>query len=174
VLHQVAGPTAAGLLVAAASPGIALLVTAAAAAGAALCVAALPAGVDAEGTEGMIKVRGSLALVDLDADPDLMAPQLRGLRVFAGYAGWGGGQLAAEISRGDWLVVPALPDDVLAPPDTDLWGRILRRQGMPLALLASEPWSCVECWTSGHHGTCSVTAQSERSTGGPVRHTVPA
>jgi putative transcriptional regulator len=106
---------------------------------AALCVAALPAGVDAEGTEGMIKVRGSLALVDLDADPDLMAPRLRGLRVFAGYAGWGGGQLAAEISRGDWLVVPALPDDVLAPPDTDLWGRILRRQGMPLALLASYP-----------------------------------
>jgi predicted MFS family arabinose efflux permease len=42
VLHQVAGPTAAGLLVAAASPGIALLVTAAAAAGAALCVAGLP------------------------------------------------------------------------------------------------------------------------------------
>jgi putative transcriptional regulator len=106
---------------------------------AALCVAALPAGVDAERTEGMIKVRGSLALVDLGADPDLMAPRLRGLRVFAGYAGWGQGQLTGEISRGDWLVVPALPDDVLAPPDTDLWGRILRRQGMPLALLASYP-----------------------------------
>jgi putative transcriptional regulator len=106
---------------------------------AALCVAALPAGVDAECTDGMIKVRGSLALIDLDADPDLMAPQLRGLRVFAGYAGWGAGQLAAEVSRGDWLVVPALADDVLAPPDTDLWGCILRRQGMPLALLASYP-----------------------------------
>lgn len=106
---------------------------------AALCVAALPAGVDAERTAGMIKVRGSLALVDLEADPDLMAPQLRGLRVFAGYASWGAGQLAAEISRGDWVVVPALADDVLAPPDTDLWGRILRRQGMPLALLATYP-----------------------------------
>jgi putative transcriptional regulator len=106
---------------------------------AALCVAALPAGVDAERTEGMIKVRGSLVLVDLDADPDLMTPRLRGLRVFAGYASWGADQLAGEISRGDWLVVPALPDDVLAPPDTDLWGRILRRQGMPLALLATYP-----------------------------------
>jgi putative transcriptional regulator len=106
---------------------------------AALCVAALPAGVDAERTEGMIKVHGALALVDLDADPDLMAPRLRGLRVFAGYAGWGQGQLAEEIGRGDWVVVPALPDDVLAPPDTDLWGRILRRQGMPLALLATYP-----------------------------------
>ncbi len=106
---------------------------------AALCVAALPAGVDAERTEGMIRVRGSLALVDLAADPDLMAPRLRGLRVFAGYTGWGEGQLAGEIQRGSWVVVPALPDDVLAPPGTDLWSLILRRQGMPLALLATYP-----------------------------------
>ncbi|MGH3742922.1 MAG: YqgE/AlgH family protein [Micromonosporaceae bacterium] len=106
---------------------------------AALCVAALPAGVDAEHTEGVIKVRGSLALVQLDADPDLMAPRLRGLRVFAGYSGWDEGQLAGEIKRGDWIVVPALPDDVLAPPGTDLWGRVLHRQGMPLALLATYP-----------------------------------
>ena len=110
---------------------------------AALCVAALPAGVDADRTEGMIKVHGSLALVDLDADPDLMAPRLRGLRVFAGYAGWTDGQLADEIQRGDWVVTPALPDDVLAPPGTDLWGRILRRQGMPLALLATYPLDLV-------------------------------
>ena len=50
---------------------------------AALCVAALPAGVDAERTEGVIKVRGSLALVDLDADPELIAPataRVAGLR----------------------------------------------------------------------------------------------
>lgn len=106
---------------------------------AALCVAALPAGADTEPPEGMIILRGSLALVDLDADPDLVAPLLRGLRVFAGYAGWGEGQLQHEIDRGSWIVVPALADDVLAPPETDLWGRILRRQGMPLALLATCP-----------------------------------
>lgn len=106
---------------------------------AALCVAALPAGVDAATTEGMISVRGSLALVNLDTDPDVMVPRLRGLRVFAGYAGWDQGQLADEVDRGDWVVVPALPDDVLAPADTDLWSRTLRRQGMPLALLATYP-----------------------------------
>ena len=106
---------------------------------AALCVAALTAGIDAERTKGMSKVHGPLALLDLDADPNLMIPHLRGLRVFAGYAGWVHGQLSCEISHGDWLVVPALPDDVLAGPDIDLWGRILRRQGMPLALLATYP-----------------------------------
>ncbi|HEX2299896.1 MAG TPA: YqgE/AlgH family protein [Pseudonocardiaceae bacterium] len=106
---------------------------------AALCVAALPAGMDAASTEGMISVRGPLALLDLDADPDVMAPRLRGLRVFAGYAGWGHGQLDGEIERGDWVVVPALPDDVLAPAGIDLWSRTLRRQGLPLALLATYP-----------------------------------
>ncbi|HEX2297302.1 MAG TPA: YqgE/AlgH family protein [Pseudonocardiaceae bacterium] len=106
---------------------------------AALCVAALPAGVDAASTEGMISVRGPLALVDLDADPDLMVPRLRGLRVFAGYAGWDHGQLVGEIDRGDWVVVPALADDVLAPAGVDLWSRTLRRQGLPLALLATYP-----------------------------------
>ncbi|MGH3915248.1 MAG: YqgE/AlgH family protein [Pseudonocardiaceae bacterium] len=106
---------------------------------AALCVAALPAGMDAASTEGMISLRGTLALVDLDTDPKVMAPRLRGLRVFAGYAGWDQGQLDEEIERGDWVVVPALADDVLAPPGTDLWGRTLRRQGLPLALLATYP-----------------------------------
>jgi putative transcriptional regulator len=66
-------------------------------------------------------------------------PKVRGLRVFAGYAGWDVGQLAGEIDRGDWIVVAALPSDVLASPDHDLWGRVLRRQGMPLALLATHP-----------------------------------
>jgi putative transcriptional regulator len=36
-------------------------------------------------------------------------------------------------------VVPALPDDVLAGHDPNLWGRVLRRQGVPLALLATYP-----------------------------------
>lgn len=106
---------------------------------AALCVAALPAGVDPGSLEGVIGVRGPLALVDLDADPDQLVPQVRGLRVFAGYAGWDEGQLAGEVERGDWVVVPALAEDVLAPAEIDLWGRVLRRQGMPLALLATYP-----------------------------------
>ncbi|MGH3928343.1 MAG: YqgE/AlgH family protein [Pseudonocardiaceae bacterium] len=106
---------------------------------AALCVAALPAGMDAASTKGMISLCGPLALVDLETDPKVMAPQLRGLRVFAGYAGWDHGQLDDEIDRGNWVVAPALAEDVLAPPDIDLWGRTLRRQGPPLSLLATYP-----------------------------------
>ena len=88
---------------------------------------------------GLVGVRGPVALVDLDGDPEPLTERLRGLRVFAGYSGWDAGQLAAEIGRGDWIVVPALPDDVLAGHDPNLWGRVLRRQGVPLALLATYP-----------------------------------
>jgi putative transcriptional regulator len=105
----------------------------------ALCLAALRTGEDPETVEGVIGVRGPVALVDLDTDPDELSTRIRGLRVFVGYAGWETGQLAGEIERDDWLVVPALPSDVMSPPDTDLWGRVLRRQGMPTALLATHP-----------------------------------
>ena len=105
----------------------------------ALCLAALRPGNDPKGMTGVVGVRGPVALVDLDSDPEELMPRVRGLRVFAGYSGWDSGQLAGEIGRGDWMVVPALPDDVMVPPGVDLWGRVLRRQGMPLALLATHP-----------------------------------
>ena len=105
----------------------------------ALCLAALRTGEDAATLKGVISVRGPVALVDLDTDPDQLAPRVKGLRVFAGYAGWDVDQLAGEIDRGDWIVVPALPNDVLAPVGQDLWGRVLRRQGMPISLLATHP-----------------------------------
>lgn len=105
----------------------------------ALCLAAFQPGHDPESIDGVVGVRGPIALVDLDSDPTLLAPRLRGLRVFAGYAGWNSGQLDGEIGRGDWILVPALPDDVLATTNGDLWGRVLRRQGMPLALLSTFP-----------------------------------
>lgn len=105
----------------------------------ALCLAALRPGQKAAGLTGVVGVRGPVALVDLDSDPEDLAPMLRGLRVFAGYSGWNSGQLAGEIERGDWMVMPALPDDVVVPPGVDLWGRVLRRQGLPLALLATHP-----------------------------------
>ena len=43
---------------------------------------------------------------------------LAGLRIFAGYAGWGAEQLAAEIEEGSWYVVPGeVPDVVPGRPD---------------------------------------------------------
>lgn len=42
-------------------------------------------------------------------------------RVYTGYAGWGPGQLAAEMARGDWQVLPADVETVFAEEMTSLW-----------------------------------------------------
>lgn len=105
----------------------------------AICLAALRAGQNVASVGGMVGVRGPVGLVDLDGDPDELVPKARGLRFFAGYAGWESDQLSGEIERGDWIVVPALPDDVIVTPGADLWGQVLRRQGTPLAFLATHP-----------------------------------
>jgi putative transcriptional regulator len=60
-------------------------------------------------------------------------------RVYAGYAGWGPGQLEAELEREDWIVEPALPEDVFADDPIDLWGRVLDRKGGQFRLLARMP-----------------------------------
>ena len=80
-----------------------------------------------------------LATLRVGTDPDSIAPMIEGVRVFAGYSGWTIGQLEGEIERDDWIVLSALPSDVLVEPRVDLWSRVLRRQPMPLSLLASHP-----------------------------------
>lgn len=80
-----------------------------------------------------------VGLVNLDADPDRVASQVTGLRVFAGYAGWGSGQLLAEIDEGAWLVVPATPGDVVHPHPERLWADVWRRQPGRTSLMARFP-----------------------------------
>ncbi|WP_278261081.1 YqgE/AlgH family protein [Nocardia sp. AG03] len=106
---------------------------------AALCLATLRAGVDISEVRGLRRVDGRVVLVDLDADPAEIGPLVEGIRIFAGYAGWSMGQLGGELDNDDWLVVSALPGDPLATDQHDLWAGVLRRQPLPLALLATHP-----------------------------------
>ena len=87
----------------------------------------------ADGAGSAERIRRALA------DEGVIAPLVEGVRIFAGYSGWTIGQLDGEIERDDWIVLSALPSDVLVQPQVDLWGRVLRRQPMPLSLLASHP-----------------------------------
>ena len=106
---------------------------------AALCLATLRAGVQPTDVPGLRHVQGRIVMVDLDGDPDTIAPAVEGVRIYAGYSGWTIGQLEGEIERDDWIVLSALPSDVLVEPKVDLWARVLRRQPMPLSLLATHP-----------------------------------
>ncbi|AQT82429.1 hypothetical protein B1R94_29090 [Mycolicibacterium litorale] len=105
---------------------------------AALCLGTLRVGTDPQGMPGLRHVAGRMVMVDLDADPDLIEPAVEGADLRR-LLGWTIGQLEGEIERDDWIVLSALPSDVLVEPRVDLWARVLRRQPLPLSLLATHP-----------------------------------
>ncbi|HEX3705397.1 MAG TPA: YqgE/AlgH family protein [Mycobacteriales bacterium] len=102
---------------------------------------AIALGVTAAGAagDGWRPVVTPLVTVDLDYDPALLAASLRELRVFAGYAGWSGGQLEDEIAEGAWYVVERLPGDAFVDFPDRLWSQVLRRQQWPLSAVATCP-----------------------------------
>lgn len=95
--------------------------------------------VDDDEPVGWRRIYGSTGLVDLDAPVEILSSAVSSLRIFAGYAGWGSGQLEAEIEEGAWYVVPAEPQDPFLADPERLWAQVLRRQGGQLAMLATMP-----------------------------------
>ncbi|WEH41588.1 YqgE/AlgH family protein [Streptomyces sp. NBC_01218] len=102
----------------------------------ALGVAVIPGD---EGPLGWRRVHGAIGLVDLETPPQLLAAALGSLRIFAGYAGWGPGQLETELAEGAWYVVESEPGDVASPHPEKLWRAVLRRQRSQLAMIATYP-----------------------------------
>jgi putative transcriptional regulator len=80
----------------------------------------------------------SVGFLPSEVEPDALG-ELRRARVYAGYAGWGPGQLDGELEEGSWIVEPALPDDVFTNDPEALWSDVLRRKGGPFAVLAAMP-----------------------------------
>ncbi|MCW2899662.1 MAG: hypothetical protein JWO67_1927 [Streptosporangiaceae bacterium] len=80
-----------------------------------------------------------VGLVDLDAPPALIAPEVVQFRVFAGYAGWGAGQLRTEIEEGAWYVLQGKSRDVFMEDPEHLWQSVLRRQAGDLAFVSTYP-----------------------------------
>ena len=63
----------------------------------------------------------------------------RKVKMFAGYSGWGPGQLEDEMKRKAWLTFPASLELVLdTDPDT-LWQKVLRSMGPKYTLLSQMP-----------------------------------
>ncbi|TIC81595.1 YqgE/AlgH family protein [Nocardioides sp. GY 10127] len=88
---------------------------------------------------GFRAVWGDVGLLDLDTPVELLAEGLAGIRIFAGYSGWGPGQLEAEIEEGSWYVVPGEAADVFRPSTDTLWREVLRRQPGDLAWHSTRP-----------------------------------
>jgi putative transcriptional regulator len=91
-------------------------------------------GVDAIAlADGLHWARSRDALKRIAENPALTS------RVLLGYAGWGAGQLEAEIAAGAWLVVPASASVVFATPPEERWAAAIRSIGVdPAMLVASQ------------------------------------
>jgi putative transcriptional regulator len=105
---------------------------------AALAVACVPEGQQGEPI-GFRRLFGCTGIIDLDTPPEVLAPAITRLRVFAGYAGWGSGQLEAEIAEGSWYIVESLTSDIFGVSPKRLWSSVLRRQPSELAWVSTKP-----------------------------------
>ncbi|MDM4722635.1 YqgE/AlgH family protein [Micromonospora sp. WMMA1363] len=103
----------------------------------AICLARMRQPVDR--VKGFHQVSGAVGTLDLSVDLERVRESVGGIRVFAGYSGWGSGQLEQEIEEGSWFLLDALPGDAFVDRPDDLWPMVLRRQGGMLAAVAHFP-----------------------------------
>jgi putative transcriptional regulator len=89
--------------------------------------------------EVAVPVFDGIGFVGAESDPEELARTVDRARVFAGFAGWGPGQLETELERDDWILEPALPGDVFTEAPEDLWSEVLDRKGGEYALVARMP-----------------------------------
>ena len=124
---------------------------------------AVPAMADLAGADDVIHVGGPVqpeavvVLAELEAEHEEFEPVVGGVgflpvgveldelevarvRVFAGYSGWGPGQLEGELAESSWIVVPAEPDDVFAGDPDELWRRVVQRKGGRYKVMESMPF----------------------------------
>ena len=89
--------------------------------------------------QAAVQVFDDVGFVAGDPDFDELGTELRRARVFAGLAGWSPGQLESEIEREDWILEPAIDEDVFTDDPDGLWSTVLERKGGSFTLLARMP-----------------------------------
>lgn len=86
-----------------------------------------------------VAITPELGFVGAEDDLDTIATAVQRARVFAGHAGWGPGQLDAELEDEGWIVADLQPDDPFTEDPESLWSTVLARLGGSFALVARMP-----------------------------------
>jgi putative transcriptional regulator len=84
-------------------------------------------------------VVADVGLVSAEMETADLVTATRRARVFAGYAGWGPGQLEGELEEEAWIVEAPVPGELFADDPETLWSDVLHRKGGRYALLARMP-----------------------------------
>jgi putative transcriptional regulator len=84
-------------------------------------------------------VVADVGFVSAETELDALEPAVRRARVYAGYSGWGPGQLETELEEDSWIVEPPLPTELFPDAPEALWSEVLARKGGRYALIARMP-----------------------------------
>ncbi len=82
---------------------------------------------DFPGDEGLDGVAVTQSVADLERLNDLPSSSFR---LYLGYAGWGEGQLEAELLRNDWLIAPVSRDLIFNADPESVWRSALESMGV--------------------------------------------
>lgn len=84
-------------------------------------------------------VVADVGLVSAATDIEELPDSVRRGRVYAGFSGWGPGQLEAELEEEAWIVEPPIPPELFPDDPATLWADVLARKGGQYALVARMP-----------------------------------
>lgn len=84
-------------------------------------------------------VTADVGLVSAQIELDELPRAVRRGRVYAGFSGWGSGQLEAELDQEAWIVEAPIPTELFPEDPEQLWSAVLGRMGGEYALVARMP-----------------------------------
>jgi putative transcriptional regulator len=84
-------------------------------------------------------VAADVGFVAAETAGERLEQSVRRGRVYAGYSGWGAGQLEAELEEEAWIVEAPLPAELFPDDPEALWHDVLERKGGQFALIARMP-----------------------------------
>jgi putative transcriptional regulator len=84
-------------------------------------------------------VAADVGFVSAEVEHEELSRAIRRGRVYAGYSGWGAGQLESELEEDAWIVEPPMPSELFADDPLALWQDVLARKGGQFALIARMP-----------------------------------
>ena len=84
-------------------------------------------------------VAADVGFVSAESEYDDLGRAIRRGRVYAGYSGWGAGQLEGELAEDAWIVEAPMPAELFPDDPLTLWQDVLARKGGQFALIARMP-----------------------------------